>query len=58
MSWLVWFALAVIVTGAAAVTGIKPKNTRHVAHTSLMGVARVFLWIIAIALIYQAWRTH
>lgn len=57
MSWLVWFALAVIVTGVAAVTGIKPKGTRHVAHTSLMGVARVFLWIIAIVLVFQAWRT-
>jgi len=58
MSWLVWLTLAVIVTGVAAVTGIKPKNTRHVSRTSLMGVARVFLWIIAIVLIYQAWRTH
>jgi hypothetical protein len=58
MSWLVWFALAVIVTGVAAVTGIKPKGTRHVASTSLMGVARVFLWILAIILVYQAWRTH
>lgn len=58
MSWLVWLALAVIVTGIAAVTGIKPKGTRHVARTSLMGVARVFLWIIAMALVLQAWRTH
>ena len=58
MSWLVWFALAVIITGVAAVTGIKPKGTRHVAHTSLMGVARVFLWILAIVFVYQAWRTH
>lgn len=58
MSWLVWLTLAVIVTAVAAVTGIKPKGSRHVARTSLMGVARVFLWIIAIVLIYQAWRTH
>lgn len=58
MSWLAWFALAAVVTGIAAVTGIKPKGTRHVAHTSLMGVARVFLWIVAIILIVQAWRTH
>lgn len=50
--------LAVIVAAVAAVTGIKPKGTRHVARTSLMGVARVFLLIIAIVLIYQAWRTH
>ena len=58
MSWFGWLALAVIVTGVAAVTGMKPKGTRHVARTSVMGVARVFLWIIAIVLVLQAWRTH
>lgn len=58
MTWLIWLMLAVIVAAVAAVTGIKPKGTRHVARTSLMGVARVFLLIIAIVLIYQAWRTH
>jgi len=58
MTWLTWLMLAVIVAAVAAVTGIKPKGTRHVARTSLMGVARVFLLIIAVVLIYQAWRTH
>lgn len=58
MTWLGWLTLAVIVTAIAAVTGIKPKGTRHVAGTNLMGVARVFLAIIVIVLLYQAWRTH
>jgi len=38
MSWLGWLGLAVIITGIAAVTGIKPKGTRHVAHKSLMWI--------------------
>jgi ribose/xylose/arabinose/galactoside ABC-type transport system permease subunit len=58
MSWLAWFGFAVILTGAAAVTGIKPKATRHVAHTRLMGIARVLLWFIAIVFVYQAWRAY
>lgn len=58
MSWLLYFALAVIVTGFAAVTGIKAKNTRHVAHTSLMGGARIALWVIAIVLVSLAVRAY
>ncbi len=58
MSWLAWFGFAVILTGAAAVTGIKPKATRHVAHTRLMGVARVLLVFIVLVCVYQAWHTY
>lgn len=58
MSWLAWFGLAVVVTGVAAVTGIKPKGTRHVAHTRLMGIARVCLWIIVVVFVYQALRAY
>jgi hypothetical protein len=43
MSWLAWLGLAVIITAVAAITGIKPKGTRHVARTHLMGVARLAL---------------
>src|ERR1700687_3849013 len=38
MTWLQWLALAVIITAVAAITGIKPRGTRHVAHTRMMGV--------------------
>lgn len=58
MTWLTWLILAVIVAAVAAVTGIKPKGTRHVARTSLMGVARVVLFIFVLVLVYQAWRTY
>ena len=35
MTWLTWLILAAVVTAIAAVTGIKPKGTRHVARTSI-----------------------
>ncbi|HEX4347957.1 MAG TPA: hypothetical protein VHZ73_10315 [Vicinamibacterales bacterium] len=48
MTWLTWLILAVAVTAVAALTGIKPKGTRHVAHTQLLGVARTVLIIGAV----------
>ena len=36
MTWLGWLGLALIITVILAVTGMKPKGTRHEAHTSLM----------------------
>lgn len=58
MSWLFYFALAVIVTGFAAVTGIKARKTRHVARTQLMGVARMALWAIAVICVVLAVRSY
>jgi hypothetical protein len=51
MNWLFWLTLAVII---AAVTGVKPKGTRHVAHTRLMGVARLALLLIFAYLAFRA----
>ena len=58
MTWLTWLGLAVVVAVFAAVTGIKPKGTRHVAHTKLMGVARVVLVVMALILIWVAWSSR
>jgi F0F1-type ATP synthase membrane subunit a len=58
MTWLGWLALAVLVTAIAAVTGIKPKGTRHVAHTSLMGVARAVLLFIVAIFLYLAYSAR
>jgi heme/copper-type cytochrome/quinol oxidase subunit 4 len=58
MSWFVWLALAVLLTAVAAITGIKPKGTRHVAHTSLMGAARFVLLIVIIIFAYLAYRAR
>ncbi len=56
MTWLGWLGLAVIIAAIAAVTGIKPTGTRHVAHTRLMGVARVALGVIVLIAAYLAFR--
>ena len=58
MSWLAWLILVVLITGFAAVTGIKPKGTRHVAHTHMMGVARVALLIIILIVAYLVFRAR
>jgi hypothetical protein len=46
--------IAVVVTAVAALTGLKPKGTRHVAGTHLMGVARVVLIVIVVIIAYAA----
>ncbi|MGH9143672.1 MAG: hypothetical protein ACRD2I_21255 [Vicinamibacterales bacterium] len=58
MTWLAWLALAVLITAVAAVTGIKPKGTRHVAHTSMMGVARMVLLFIVAIFLYLAYNAR
>jgi hypothetical protein len=58
MTWLAWLGLAVLITAVAAVTGIKPKGTRHVAGTRLMGVARVALLIFVAIFAYLAFRAR
>ena len=58
MGWLFWLTLAVVVVAFAAVTGIKPKEGRHVARTQLMGVARVVLAILALVFFYMAYRAN
>jgi hypothetical protein len=58
MSWLAWLGLAVLISAAAAITGIKPKGTRPVAHTRLMGVARLALLALVITFAYLAFRAR
>jgi heme/copper-type cytochrome/quinol oxidase subunit 4 len=58
MTWFAWLGLAVLITAIAAVTGIKPKGTRHVAHTSMMGVARFVLLVIVMIFLYLAYRAR
>jgi hypothetical protein len=58
MSWLVFLGIAVVVAAVAAVTGVKAKGTRPVAHTRMMGVGRIFLLIIVVIFAYLAWRAR
>ncbi|HEY0142169.1 MAG TPA: hypothetical protein VGF48_14825 [Thermoanaerobaculia bacterium] len=58
MNWIVWLGLAVVIVAIAAVTGIKPKGTRHVAHTRMMGAGRVALFVIVAIVAYLAYRAQ
>jgi len=58
MSWFAWLGLAVLITAIAAITGIKPKGTRHVARTRLMGGARFALLAIVIIVAYLVFRAR
>jgi hypothetical protein len=58
MTWLAWLGLAVLIAAVAAITGIKPKGTRHVARTRLMGAARLALLVIVIIVAYLAFRAR
>ncbi len=58
MSWFAWFALALVITVFAAVTGMKAKGTRPVAGTQLMGVARWVLLLIVAIVAYAAYRSY
>ena len=56
MNWLLLLGLAVLVTAVAAITGIKPRETRPVAHARMMGMARFVLGVVAICLVDLAVR--
>jgi hypothetical protein len=58
MNWLVWLGVAVVIAVIAAVTGIKPKGTRPVAHSRLMGMGRIALFAIVVILLYVAYRAR
>jgi hypothetical protein len=56
MTWYTWLIAAAFIAALAAVTGIKPKGTRPVAHTGLMSVARVVLAFIVLICLWLAIR--
>jgi hypothetical protein len=58
MSWMFWLGLAVAIGVIAAVTGAKPRGTRPVAHTRLMGVARFVLFVLLLLFLYLAYRGY
>ena len=58
MSWLGWLGIAVLIAAIAAVTGIKPGGTRHVAGTRLMAVGRVALLIIVFIVAELSFRAR
>jgi len=58
MNWLSWLALAVVIGVAAAVTGIKPRGTRPVAHTRMMAIGRFVLLLVIAVIAYLVLRAR
>jgi len=58
VTWLTWLLVVLLVTTFAALTGIKPKGSRPVARTRLMGVARFVLVVVVLILAYIAFRAR
>jgi uncharacterized membrane protein YozB (DUF420 family) len=58
MNWLAMLGVAVVIVAVAAVTGIKPKGTRSVSHSRMMGMGRIALVIIALIVAYVAFRAR
>jgi uncharacterized membrane protein YozB (DUF420 family) len=58
MSWLALLGIAVVIVAIAAVTGMKPRGTRPVAHTRMMGVGRIVLLIIAVIIFVLAYQAR
>jgi hypothetical protein len=56
MTMYTWLGLALAVAVIAALTGMKPKGSRPVAGTRLMGVARVILILVVLLFVYLAVR--
>jgi hypothetical protein len=50
--------IVLLVATFAALTGIKPKGSRPVAHTRLMGVARFVLVVVVLILAFLAFRAR
>jgi hypothetical protein len=55
---LTWLVIVLLVATFAALTGIKPKGSRPVAHTRLMGVARFVLVVVVLILAFLAFRAR
>ena len=58
MSWLAVLVVVVLVVAVAAITGFKPKGTRHVAGTRMMGVARFALVVVILIVAYLVFRAR
>jgi hypothetical protein len=56
MTMWTWLVLAAVVAAVAALTGIKPKGTRPVSHSRLMGAGRVVMVLMVLIFLYAAMR--
>ena len=56
MIWFLMLGLAALITAFAAVTGFKAKGTEPLAHTRMMGMARIVLVILVLIIAYVGFR--
>ena len=48
MNWIALLGIVVVIVALAALTGIKPKGTRSIAHSRLMTVGWIILLVIGV----------
>lgn len=58
MTWMFWLGIAVVIGVLAALSGLKPRGTRPVSNTRLMGVARFVLIVMVLLFLYFAYRGY
>ena len=58
MTWLFWLTGAVVLTAVVAISGMQPKGTRPIAHTRMMGAARLVLMVLVVIFAYAAFRAR
>jgi hypothetical protein len=58
MNWLSILGIVVIIVGIVSVLGLNPKGGRPVARTRLMSMARIFLVIFGLIILYLGFKSH
>lgn len=58
MTWLSALVVVALIVAFAALTGIKPRGTRHVARTNLMMGARIALFLFGLVIAYVLFRAR
>lgn len=55
MSWIYILGIVVVFVAVAALFGIKPQGTRHIAGTRMMAAARIVLVVVLLILVLAWW---
>jgi len=58
MNWLALLGIAVVIVALAALTGIKPKGTRSIAHSRLMTVGWIILLVIVVIIAWMVFQAR
>lgn len=58
MNWLAILGIIVVIVAIVSVFGLTPKRGRPVAGTRLMSVARFFLVVLGLVLLYLGFKAR